>query len=140
MPFLSRKFSPGVRRHSQEVKKLADSLRKRHEEYEVQQEALAAEHARIIASLREQALVATAKLDEQQQRHNAIELELGTLRGRLAHATKEQSEWESKIRQHEQMETEASMHEIRKLRRVNPQAAATLREERSLALTMSEPG
>ena len=55
-----------------------------------------------------------------------MELELASLRGRLAHASKEQAQWEHDIRQREQVETEELMVELRRLRKLHPEAARQL--------------
>ena len=114
-----------------EIKKARDSLRKRQEEYEHLEQDMAEEHARIVKALREQADEAQEALAQQKRRKDDTMLELGTLRGRLTHNAKEQCEWDAAHRLQEQEDVEACMIELRKLRRLNPEVAASLARRRS---------
>ena len=58
------------------------------------------------------------QLEETRRQQRAVELEVGTLRGRLAHATKEQAQWETDNRVQSDKECEEAMQELRRLRRV----------------------
>ena len=113
----------------QDIKKQRDALRKRQEEYEHQEQATAEEHMRILQGLRTHAAHSQEALEDERRKLRVLELELGTLRGRLAHASKEQSEWEQSCRQREQADTEASMLKLRKLRTKHPEAAAAVRAQ-----------
>uniref|UniRef100_A0A7S2D4R3 Uncharacterized protein n=1 Tax=Haptolina brevifila TaxID=156173 RepID=A0A7S2D4R3_9EUKA len=112
-----------------EVKKQRDSLRRRQEEYEHQEQATAEEHTRIIETLRANAAESQEALEEERRRLRDLELELGTLRGRLAHSAKEQSEWEQDFRQGETTEMEGLMLHLRKLHRAHPEVAAAVQAQ-----------
>jgi hypothetical protein len=117
-----------------EVKTARDNIRKRQEEQERQEHGTAEEHTRIVNTLRQQLTKGQEALECQKRRHAEIVLELGTLRGRLTHGIKEQSEWESAHKVREQTNLEACLIELRKLRRLNPDAAAALATRRGDAL------
>ena len=51
-------------------------------------------------------------------------VELAALRGRLAHASTEQAEWEQSSAMQAQLQETEAMSELRRLRKLKPEAAA----------------
>lgn len=110
--------------HHQETKRLRDGLRKRNEGFEDEERRTSAERAHILRELRQQAADALEALERQRRRQHEVELELGTLRGRLAHGCKEQSEWYQDLRAQEQAGVDALMQEMQKGRRTHAEHIA----------------
>mmetsp|Transcript_13563 Transcript_13563/g.34813 ORF Transcript_13563/g.34813 Transcript_13563/m.34813 type:complete len:153 (-) Transcript_13563:610-1068(-) len=119
-----------------EVRKARDSLRHRQEETEQQALVTTEEHARILRGLRERLGESTEALERQRKRQREVELEFGTLRGRITHSAKEQCEWEAEHKLSEQEAIEEVMLELVALRQKNPAAAAAFASVRGDKLLM----
>ena len=103
---------------AQELKHRKSSIRRRQEELEHDGESTQQQRAQILERLRTQVAESEEQLEETRRQQRAVELEVGTLRGRLAHATKEQAQWEQDNRVQSDKECEEAMQELRRLRRV----------------------
>ena len=103
---------------AQELKHRKSSIRRRQEELEHDGESTQQQRAQILERLRAQVAESEEQLEETRRQQRAVELEVGTLRGRLAHATKEQAQWETDNRVQSDKECEEAMQELRRLRRV----------------------
>lgn len=121
---------------SQELKHKKSSLRRRQEEVEHDEEATKRERTQILETLRVQAGESDERLEAERRRQKAVELELGTLRGRLTHVTKEQGQWEQDYKAASDKERDEAMEELRRLRRkhgsngyTRPPAYAALTEK-----------
>ena len=101
----------------QELKHKKSSLRRRQEEVEHDEEATQRQRNEILQNLRVQLADSDERLDSERRRQKSVELELGTLRGRLTHVSKEMGQWEQDYKvQGDKMRDEA-MEELRRLRR-----------------------
>jgi chromosome segregation ATPase len=103
---------------AQELKHRKSSIRRRQEELEHDGESTQQQRVQILERLRAQVAESEEQLEETRRQQRAVELEVGTLRGRLAHATKEQAQWETDNRVQSDKECEEAMQELRRLRRV----------------------
>ena len=103
---------------AQELKHRKSSIRRRQEELEHDGESTQQQRVQILERLRAQVAESEEQLEETRRQQRAVELEVGTLRGRLAHATKEQAQWETDNRVQSDKECDEAMQELRRLRRV----------------------
>jgi chromosome segregation ATPase len=103
---------------AQELKKQRDALSRKQEELQYHDTSA----GDILKDLRTQAAEAASNLERERRRQHDVDLELASLRGRLAHASKEHAQWEHDIRQREQMQTEELMAELRRIRKLHPLA------------------
>lgn len=78
----------------------------------------------ILADLRAQAEQGEAALEVARRRQQEMAKEVAELRGRLAHTSKEQAQWEQDLRAQEEKQSAAALEELRRLRRARPDIAA----------------
>ena len=97
--------------------KKRESMRRKREEHEEQERVVAEEHARILKALRQQEEEARAALEAERQKQQDMMLEMGTLRGRLTHAAKEQAVWEQDHERALSSELEAAQQLLDQMRR-----------------------
>ena len=103
---------------AQELKHKKSSWRRRQEELEHEEETTRQQRLQILENLRTQVSESEERLEDMRRQQRDVELEVGTLRGRLAHASKEQGQWEQDNRTQSDRECEDAMQELRRLRRL----------------------
>ena len=115
----------------QELKHRKSSAGRRREVLEEDEEATAQQHAAILADLRAQAARGEEEVEAERRLQHEIAKEVAELRGRFAHAAKEQAQWEQDLRAQEDIEAKAAMVKLNRLRKLRPDVAARLAAERS---------
>ena len=120
LPIVVNPTSPSAILPTQELKHKKSSMRRRAEDMEYDEEQTQKQRQEILAGLRRQAAESDEALDAEKRRQHAVELELGTLRGRLAHVAKEHSQWETDHRVEADRELEEAWVDLRRLRRKHP--------------------
>ena len=115
----------------QELKHRKSSLRRRDEEHEVDNQGTAQQRQQILIDLQAKVEEGERELKVQRKLQEDVELEIATLRGRIAHGAKEQAVWENDLAVKEQQAREESMVELRRLRRLHPGLAAAIAAEQS---------
>jgi septation ring formation regulator EzrA len=137
---LSARPTSARARREQELKHRKSGAKRKQEVYEEEEEATVRQRAAILADLRAQAERVEAELEAERARYRSISSEIAELRGRLAHAAKEQAQWETDLKVAEQKVTSAATIELQRLRLLKPAAAARIREERSAGTLQLEGG
>ena len=102
----------------QELKHKKSSLRRRQEELDHDGESTRQQRSQILEDLRIQLAESEERLEDTRRQHRQVELEVGTLRGRLAHGAKEHGQWEQDNRVQSDRECDDAMQELRRLRRL----------------------
>ena len=110
--------------HLQELKHRKSSIRRKHQLFEEEEEALAKQRAELLADLRTQVERGDALLETEVERHRSVALAVAELRGRLSHTAKEQAQCEQDLRGDEQRAASTAMVELRRLRKARPDKAA----------------
>ena len=100
-------------------------LARRAEDLEHEEEQIKLQRAQIIAGLETQAAEGSAQVEERKKRQRSVDLELGTLRGRLAHTEREQAQWEQTKEIEHIKSLEAAWVNLRQLRRKHPYVPRT---------------
>ena len=114
----------------QELKQRKSAIRRKAEAFDEDEEASVRQRAGILVDLRDDAERNEEALVAAKRRGHTVATEVAELRGRLAHVSKEQAQWEQDLRGQEAKEMEGLMVELQRLRRANPEAASRLAAER----------